>query len=85
VQDRHFPTSIAGCSACTTGCSFAAARVFGTSDFIDGSELERKARAFIDETAGWGRSEITGSLPLANLGQPNDWLLHSADGGSLCG
>jgi hypothetical protein len=44
----------------------------------DGTKLFRDARQFIEDAASYGTTELLESVPLANLGQPNDWLVRDA-------
>ncbi|MBL9020487.1 MAG: SMI1/KNR4 family protein [Myxococcales bacterium] len=53
---------------------------FGTRDYRSETELARRARAYIEESAGYGATGIDECIPLANWGQPNDWLLYDPRG-----
>ncbi|MEO7096992.1 MAG: hypothetical protein ABI175_27280, partial [Polyangiales bacterium] len=45
-----------------------------------GTRLARKAREYLAESAGYGATGIDECIPLANWGQPNDWLLYDPHG-----
>jgi hypothetical protein len=53
---------------------------FGTRDYRSETELARKARLYLEESAGYGATGIDECIPLANWGQPNDWLLYDPRG-----
>ena len=53
---------------------------FGTRDYRSETELARKARVYLEESAGYGATGIDECIPLANWGQPNDWLLYDPRG-----
>ncbi|MBA3465474.1 MAG: SMI1/KNR4 family protein [Deltaproteobacteria bacterium] len=53
---------------------------FGTRDYRSETELARRARVYLEESAGYGATGIDDCIPLANWGQPNDWLLYDPRG-----
>jgi hypothetical protein len=53
---------------------------FGTRDYRTETELARRAREYLTESAGYGATGIDECIPLANWGQPNDWLLYDPHG-----
>jgi hypothetical protein len=53
---------------------------FGTRDYRSETDLARKAREYLEESAGYGATGIDECIPLANWGQPNDWLLYDPRG-----
>lgn len=52
----------------------------GTVDYRAATELARSARAYLEQSARGGRAGIEACVPLANWGQPNDWLLYDPHG-----
>jgi hypothetical protein len=77
---RPFPDEFSRLLQLHDGCSFGGVRFLGSGDFIDETELLVRAREFIQDTLRFDREEIRDSLPLANLGQPNDWLMYDSQG-----
>ena len=53
---------------------------FATVDYKNETALAKSARAYIDTSAQNGRTGIDECVPLANWGQPNDWLLYDPHG-----
>jgi len=53
---------------------------FGTVDYRNETELAKSARRYLEQTARYGRTGIDECVPLANWGQPNDWLLYDPHG-----
>jgi hypothetical protein len=50
---------------------------FGTVDYRNETELAKSARRYLEQSARTGLDEC---VPLANWGQPNDWLLYDPHG-----
>ena len=53
---------------------------FGTVDYRNETDLAKSARRYLDDTARYGRPGIDECVPLANWGQPTDWLLYDPHG-----
>jgi hypothetical protein len=53
---------------------------FGTVDYRNETDLAKSARAYLEQSARYGRTGIEECVPLANWGQPNDWLLYDPHG-----
>ena len=53
---------------------------FGTRDYRTETDLARRAREYLEMSAGYGATGIDECIPLANWGQPNDWLLYDPRG-----
>jgi hypothetical protein len=53
---------------------------FGTVDYRNETTLAKSARAYIESALQVGRTGIDECVPLANWGQPNDWLLYDPHG-----
>lgn len=53
---------------------------FGTRDYRGDTPLAKNARAYIAMSAGYGATGIDECVPLANWGQPNNWLLYDPRG-----
>jgi hypothetical protein len=53
---------------------------FGTRDYRTETELAKRAREYLEESAGYGATGIDECIPLANWGQPSDWLLYDPRG-----
>jgi hypothetical protein len=49
--------------------------LLGTSDLEGESALWRNGRDYLEMSAQYGSTGIDGCIALANLGQPNNWLL----------
>ena len=58
---------------------------FGTRDYRGETTLAKSARAYIEMSAGYGATGIDECIPLANWGQPNDWLLYDPHGAMRSG
>ena len=52
----------------------------GTRDYRGETELAKTAREYLAMSAGYGATGIDECIPLANWGQPNDWLLYDPRG-----
>lgn len=52
----------------------------GTNDFRSDTALAKSARAYLEMSAGYGATGIDECVPIANWGQPNDWLLFDPRG-----
>ncbi len=53
---------------------------FGTRDYRGETTLAKSAREYLEMSAGYGATGIDECIPLANWGQPNDWLLYDPRG-----
>ena len=53
---------------------------FGTRDYRGDTPLAKSARAYLEMSAGYGATGIDDCVPLANWGQPTDWLLYDPRG-----
>ena len=53
---------------------------FGTVDYKNATELAKSAKRYLEQSARYGRTGIDECVPLANWGQPNDWLLYDPFG-----
>lgn len=53
---------------------------FGTVDYKNATDLARSAKDYLEMSARYGRAGIEDCVPLANWGQPNDWLLYDPHG-----
>ena len=55
-------------------------RFFGTGDYHGTTALADEARSYFDTAGRYGPAGIDDCVPLANCGQPNDWLLYDPHG-----
>ena len=55
-------------------------RFLGTADFHGATELAGEARSYFETAGRYGPAGIDDCVPLANCGQPNDWLLYDPHG-----
>lgn len=55
-------------------------RFLGTADFHGSTELASEARSYFETAGRYGPAGIDDCVPLANCGQPNDWLLYDPHG-----
>jgi hypothetical protein len=53
--------------------------ILGTADWA-GGKMMSSARRFIDDSVAYGATGLDDCFPIANLGQPNDWLLYDPRG-----
>lgn len=53
---------------------------FGTKDYRGDTILATNARAYLAMSANYGATGIDECIPLANWGQPSDWLLYDPRG-----
>jgi hypothetical protein len=53
---------------------------FGTLDYRTDTTLAKRARDYLEMSARYGAAGIEDCVPLANWGQPNDWLLYDPFG-----
>jgi len=53
---------------------------FGTTDYRTDTLLAQRARHYLETSARYGAHGIEDCVPLANWGQPNDWLLYDPFG-----
>ncbi|MBA2541309.1 MAG: SMI1/KNR4 family protein [Deltaproteobacteria bacterium] len=53
---------------------------FGTLDYRTDTLLAKRAREYLESSARYGAHGIEDCVPLANWGQPNDWLLYDPFG-----
>jgi hypothetical protein len=52
----------------------------GTADYRGETTLAKRARDYLESSARYGAHGIEDCVPLANWGQPNDWLLYDPFG-----
>ncbi|MBA3818448.1 MAG: SMI1/KNR4 family protein [Deltaproteobacteria bacterium] len=52
----------------------------GTVDYRNDTDLAKSARAYLEASATAGTIGLDECVPLANWGQPNDWLLYDPHG-----
>jgi hypothetical protein len=52
----------------------------GTADLRGGTALAVRAREFLEMSADYGAAGIEACVPIANWGQPNNWLLYDPRG-----
>nr|MDQ3366804.1 SMI1/KNR4 family protein [Myxococcota bacterium] len=52
----------------------------GTVDYRNDTDLAKSARAYLEAAANAGTIGLDECVPLANWGQPNDWLLYDPHG-----
>jgi len=52
----------------------------GTIDYRTDTPLAKSAREYLEMSAGYGATGIDECVPIANWGQPNDWLLFDPHG-----
>jgi hypothetical protein len=55
-------------------------KFFSTRDYLEDTLLTQSAREYLQSSADWGFEGIEDCIPLANWGQPNDWLLYDPRG-----
>jgi hypothetical protein len=73
-----FPADYKALLAALDGARFAAdLTVLGTMEWITSGQLLTKGRGFVTSSVSSGAEALRGAVPIANLGQPNDWLLYS--------
>ena len=60
-------------------------KFFGTRDYLEDTLLTHRAREFLQSSADHGITGIEACIPLANWGEPNDWLLYDPHGKSRGG
>ncbi|MBA3398196.1 MAG: SMI1/KNR4 family protein [Deltaproteobacteria bacterium] len=53
---------------------------FGTVDYRNDTDLAKSARAYLESSVSLGATGLDECVPLANWGQPNDWLLYDPHG-----
>ncbi len=58
--------------------------ILGTGDWAGGKVLA-SSRRFIDDSVAYGATGLDDCFPIANLGQPNDWLLYDPRGAARGG
>jgi hypothetical protein len=58
--------------------------ILGTADWAGGKVLA-SSRRFIDDSVAYGATGLDDCFPIANLGQPNDWLLYDPRGAARGG
>jgi hypothetical protein len=72
-----FPTDYAALLLQNDGASLGfSLSVLGTADWLGNSQLLQRGRAFVADSTSYDNADIAGCVPIANLGQPNDWLLY---------
>jgi hypothetical protein len=52
----------------------------GTKDYRTDTALAKSAREYLESSASYGATGIDECVPIANWGQPNDWLLFDPRG-----
>jgi hypothetical protein len=53
---------------------------FGVGDYRESTPLAQRAQHYLEMLASFGRTGIHDCVPIANWGQPNDWLLYDRRG-----
>lgn len=53
---------------------------FGVGDYREPTPLAQRAQHYLEMLASFGRTGIHDCVPIANWGQPNDWLLYDRRG-----
>jgi len=64
----------------TNGMALWEHAFFGVGDYRDRTSLAMRAQRYMETMAESGRAGIEDCVPLANWGQPNDWLLYDRRG-----
>lgn len=64
----------------TDGMTLWDHQFLGTHDYRTDTKLARSARDYLELSARYGATGIEDCVPLANWGQPNDWLLYDPYG-----
>jgi hypothetical protein len=64
----------------TNGMALWEHAFFSVGDYREGTPLAIRAQRYIEMMAENGRTGIEDCVPLANWGQPNDWLLYDRRG-----
>jgi hypothetical protein len=64
----------------TNGMALWEHAFFSVGDYREGTPLAIRAQRYIEMMAEAGRTGIEDCIPLANWGQPNDWLLYDRRG-----
>ena len=62
------------------GCKSHGYEMLGVRDFTQKTRLYKRAKDYLDDMAGFGDMHILDCIPLANLDQPNNWLLYDPVG-----
>ena len=52
----------------------------GVGDYREPTPLAQRAQHYLEMLAGYGRTGLHDCVPIANWGQPNDWLLYDRRG-----
>lgn len=58
--------------------------ILGTADW-EGGKVLASSRRFVDDAVAYGAVGLDDCFPIANLGQPNDWLLYDPRGAARGG
>jgi len=80
VAKIQLPNDYRALLTLTDGMTLTDNRFFGTVDYRNDTKLARDAREFVARIARNGHRTLDECVPLANWGQPNDWLLYDPYG-----
>jgi hypothetical protein len=80
VARIQLPNEYRALLAITDGPRLWEYRFLGTADYHGATELASEARSYFETAGRYGPAGIDDCVPLANCGQPNDWLLYDPHG-----
>ena len=80
VARIQLPNEYRALLATTDGPRLWEYRFLGTADYHGATELANEARSYFETAGRYGPAGIDDCVPLANCGQPNDWLLYDPHG-----
>ena len=75
VRKIQLPNDYRALLTITDGFAIWDNQFLGTADLRSDTALAKSARAYIEMSTGYGATGINECVPIANWGQPNDWLL----------
>jgi hypothetical protein len=64
----------------TNGMKVWGHEFFGANDYRENTKLALRAGRWLQDSASYGQNAVVGCTPIANWGQPNDWLLYDPRG-----
>ncbi len=64
----------------TNGMKLWGHEFLGANDYRDHTKLALRAQRWLQDSASYGQNAVADCLPIANWGQPNDWLLFDPRG-----
>jgi hypothetical protein len=76
----QLPNDYRALLAISDGMTLWDRQFFGTLDYRTDTLLAKRARDYLETSAKWRGTGIEDCVPLANWGQPNDWLLYDPFG-----